>query len=58
MRTALLLLTIASLAACSPFVETNERETRVGIVVDHQAATEWLFSLFSRGEELSLVNEK
>lgn len=58
MKTALLLLTMASLASCAPFVRTDSQGWEIGVGGTWEQAEAFAFNLFSKQESLSLVNEK
>lgn len=60
MKTAFLLLTMASLASCAPFIRSTPQTTEVGVAFDNQQVADFFFSLFSKPQETSpfLDNDK
>lgn len=52
---AILLLTLAS---CTPFVQSSSESTTIGLTINHEAAIEWFFNIFSTQESLVLENDK
>jgi len=58
MMKAACFLACGLVVGCTPFVESNEQETRVGVVINHEKATKFIFDLFSHPDSSSTIGEK